>query len=102
MVSRATLLPLAHPAHLPTAPTLELAVDVLAVGLDIQVQGQCLVGILGQLGGHTGRGCTPRSHPSPTVARVVPSQPRGSRGRFSLWLEAGASEIQRVTLIPGT
>lgn len=61
------------PTH-PTLPTLEPAVNVLMVRLDVQVQRQCLIGIVGQLGDKT-QGHT--AFPSPAqrgVQLVSPGQ----------------------------
>lgn len=84
--------------QLPTPPTLELAVDILAVGLDVQVQRQRLVGIMRQLGdtqGHT-------VLPAPTLVWPTESPTaEGQQGEASRWQKAGASDVQRITLIPG-
>lgn len=72
----------------PASPTSELAVDVLVIGLDEQMQGQRLVAIMGQLGAHPGTCCTPCSHPRPRGPPLWPLSPlcpvvaEGQQGRL--------------------
>lgn len=88
-----------RPSPWPAPPTLELAVDILAVGLDIQVQRQCLVGVMGQLEEHAGTRCTPRS-PTPGSGPRSPPTAEGQQGEASrgskLWLRPIT-----ITLIAG-